>query len=83
MYDYVVWTIFETLKIMGAPSGREVLRLYKCLLKYGKELKLTDKNYFRNRITAEFKANKNLVAEEEVKFQYEKGLRLLERRCII
>lgn len=43
---------------MSSPSRAQILRLYKDLLRYGDSLKLTDKNYFRNRIKKEFLESK-------------------------
>jgi len=49
----------------------QVKQLYKELLKYGNNLKLTDKNYYKIRIKQEFLNNKQLVKQEEIKFFYD------------
>jgi len=49
----------------------QVKQLYKELLKYGSNLKLTDKNYYKIRIKQEFLDNKQLVKPEEIKFFYD------------
>ncbi|XP_046391635.1 MIEF1 upstream open reading frame protein [Ischnura elegans] len=58
---------------MYNPNPSQVLSLYRSLLRYGKELKYTDRNYFNRRIRREFKRNKNLSPEESA-FQYEVGI---------
>lgn len=52
------------------PCSRKVLLLYRDLLRYGKNLHLSDKNYFLNRIRVEFKKNKSLENSDEIEFQY-------------
>lgn len=52
-------------------SHLQVKHLYKELLKYGCSLKLTDKNYYKNRIKQEFLDNKQLVNPEEIQFFYD------------
>lgn len=46
-----------------------VLKLYKDLLRYGENLKYTDKEYFRFRIRKNFKQNKDLIDQTEIDFQ--------------
>lgn len=55
---------------MNTANNQQVLRLYKHLLKYGKQLKLTDKTLFSKRIRQEFKQNKNLTSAEEISFNF-------------
>jgi len=57
----------------------QVKRLYKELLKYGCNLKLTDKNYYKSRIKQEFLDNKQLVKPEEIKFYYDVSLKFFYR----
>ena len=45
---------------------RQVIELYRNLLRKGKTLKLTDKQYYFRRIRAEFDKNKHLSQTEEV-----------------
>lgn len=60
-----------------------ILKLYKDLLRYGEQLKLTDKKYYRNRIQQSFKQNKTLVDKTEINFQLQKGLKLLKNRRVM
>lgn len=55
-------------------TSLQVKKLYKELLKYGRSLKLTDKNYYKNRIRQEFLANKELVKSDEIQFFYDVSL---------
>ena len=43
-----------------------VLTLYKQLVRYGRTLQLTDKDYYFNRIRGEFHANRTLESTEEI-----------------
>lgn len=56
---------------MSAPTSIQVKRLFKDLLRYGQELKYTDKFYFYNRIKKEFKTNKSCTNPEEILFNFE------------
>lgn len=49
-------------------SRNTVLKLYKDILRYGQNLKFTDKKYFRYRIREAFKTNKNLTDETTIDF---------------
>ena len=49
----------------------EILRLYKNILRYGQNLKYTDKNYFQSRIRANFRENKALSDKKSIQFQIE------------
>lgn len=60
-----------------------VLKLYKDILRYGQNLKFTDKKYFRYRIREAFKTNKNLTDEGAIDFHFKKGLKLLEVQKVI
>lgn len=48
---------------------RSILKLYKDLLRYGENLKYTDKKYFRQRIRENFKQNKCITDQIEIEFQ--------------
>lgn len=54
---------------MNAATNREVLQLYRKLLRYGKELKFTDQSYFQKRVRNEFNLNKELTSETDIQFQ--------------
>lgn len=56
---------------MNTPKPSQVLRLYKELLRYGQDLKYTDKPYFYRRIKQEFRKNKSLSENEEILFNFE------------
>ncbi|XP_076290763.1 mitochondrial ribosome and complex I assembly factor AltMIEF1-like [Lasioglossum baleicum] len=60
-----------------------VLRLYKDLLRYGGNLKYTDKLYFRARIRHGFRENKQLTDEHEINFQFQKGQKLLSDQRVV
>lgn len=48
-----------------------ILKLYKDLIRYGEQLTLTDKTYYRERIRKEFKNNKYLQNESEITHSFE------------
>ncbi|KAF4520373.1 hypothetical protein B566_EDAN012878 [Ephemera danica] len=52
-------------------TRRDVLNLYRSLLRYGKSIKLTEKNYYKGRIRAEFETNKNIENPADIKFHIE------------
>lgn len=49
----------------------QILKLYKEIMRYGQQLKYTDKDYFVRRVKKEFQSNKNLKVDKEIKFYYE------------
>lgn len=53
---------------MISKNSRDVIKLYKDIVAYGKTLTLTDQKYFLNRVRAEFRKNSNLTSEEEITF---------------
>ncbi|XP_011500761.1 PREDICTED: uncharacterized protein LOC105364526 [Ceratosolen solmsi marchali] len=62
---------------------REILELYKKLLRYGANLKFTDKKYYIHRIRKDFLDNRNLTDKKEIEFHYKKGLEVLKRQRIV
>lgn len=56
---------------MSTPTTREVLRLYRDLLRYGKQLKFTDVKYYNRRIRTEFHENKTLESAEDIEFNFQ------------
>jgi hypothetical protein len=58
-------------QIMSIPTGRQVLRLYRDLLRYGRQLQFTDKDYFASRIRKEFKQAKNIEKAEDIIFYFQ------------
>lgn len=68
---------------MCVPTVREILSLYKSLLKYSNHLTLTDKNYFKKRVRAEFKANKELTKLKDIQFYYNVSFIILKFLIIL
>lgn len=60
----------STLFTMSSPSAREILQLYRNLLRYGKQLKHTDRKYFQKRVREEFNQNKDLTHETDIQFNF-------------
>ncbi|XP_035723440.1 MIEF1 upstream open reading frame protein-like [Vespa mandarinia] len=60
-----------------------ILKLYKDLLRYGEQLRFTDKKYYRQKIREEFKQNKNLTEVADIDFQLKKGLTLLKNQRVV
>jgi len=58
-------------------------RLYKELLRYGQNLKYTNKNYYYRRIRAEFENNRFLSEKEDIQFHIEKGNYFLEKKLLV
>lgn len=68
---------------MISKNSRDVIKLYKDIIAYGKTLTLSDNKYFLNRIRAEFRKNSNLTSEEEINFQLNRGRELLKHKRIV
>ncbi|XP_065173719.1 mitochondrial ribosome and complex I assembly factor AltMIEF1 [Atheta coriaria] len=64
-------------------ASRQVLSLYKSLLRYSQQVQYTDKAYFYKKIKSEFKLNKNLDNPGDINHYYNKGLALLERHSVL
>jgi hypothetical protein len=56
---------------MSTPTGRQVRQLYRDLLRYGRQLQFTDKDYFANRIRKEFKQAKDIEKAEDIIFYFQ------------
>jgi hypothetical protein len=56
---------------MSIPTRRQVLQLYRDLLRYGRQLQFTDRNYFSRRIRHEFKQAKNVEKAEDIDFYFQ------------
>lgn len=64
-----------------APWSREaVLRLYRALLRRGRELRYTDRDFYFASIRREFRKNQNLEDLEAREKQLEKGLVFLQSK---
>lgn len=61
---------------MSQPTGREVINLYRGLIRYSKKLKYTDKDYFLSRIEDEFRKNQQLDKPEVVEFCYKVNIEI-------
>jgi hypothetical protein len=65
-------------------SASEALSLYRALLRYSRQLTLTDKSYFVRRVRSAFDANRNLKPQsDEAKRQRDKARVLLARRSFL
>lgn len=53
------------------PARSEILQLYKQLLRYGRQLKLSDSDYYLYRIRAEFEKNRTLTESEQIAKQFD------------
>lgn len=58
--------LFQKMTSLGGPS--QVLQLYKTLLRYGQQLKLTDQTYFCNIIRKEFRSQKDAKSQTQIEF---------------
>ncbi|GAB6028839.1 hypothetical protein CHUAL_004645 [Chamberlinius hualienensis] len=69
---------------MSLPSiGRsQYLQLYRELLRYGRSLVYTDKDYYYARIRKEFTKSRELSEEDQL-FNYKKGLAFLQRKRLL
>lgn len=56
---------------MSVITKLQILKLYKDLLRYGQNLKLTDKDYFCKRIRGEFRKNRDLTEQSAINFNFE------------
>jgi len=64
-------------------SYREVLGLYRQLVRYGQNLTLTDKDYFYRRIRFEFERYRNTSDPRIIEKQLQRGRALLTRSRVI
>jgi len=53
---------------------REVLQLYRAILRQGRTLRYTDGDYFRRKVKQEFRRWKGTKDPAEIQFQIEVGL---------
>ena len=60
-------------------SRSTALSLYRQLLRYGQTLRLTDKQYFSQRIRSEYEKNRNLSDSTLIYKQIIRGEELLKR----
>ena len=62
---------------------KQVLGLYRTLLRKGRTLHYTDKGYYFKRIRSEFDKNKHLDKKEEIEKCIEKGQFFLKRNALV
>ena len=55
-------------------SNFYALRLYREILRKGKQLRLTDKEYFRRTVRKDFEKHKYLEDKKEIEFQIKVGI---------
>lgn len=55
---------------MSAIEATKIIRLYRDLLRYGNQLKFTDKNFFKNRVREEFRTNQSLNSATDIEFYF-------------
>lgn len=51
-------------------SKIQILKLYKDIIRYGQQLKYTDKEYYFHRVRQEFRRNKHLEDVNQISFNY-------------
>ncbi|XP_041033721.1 MIEF1 upstream open reading frame protein-like [Carcharodon carcharias] len=66
--------------VMAAWSRVAVLNLYRALLREGRNLQYTDRDYYYRIIKREFRKNQQLAKEEEKVKQLEKGIYFLKSK---
>ena len=64
---------------MNLSNRSKVISLYRLLLRYSENLKLTDKSYFCYRIRGEYNKNKNLTDNKMILQQIARGEELIKR----
>jgi len=57
--------------------------LYKAMLRYGRRLQLTDKDYFYRRVRFEFEKNSILQDRQEIQFQQDKARQFLKNSWLV
>ena len=57
--------------------------LYKSLLRYGRSLQFTNKDYFYRRIRFEFEKNSVLKDCQDIQFQLDKAKRFLANKYLV
>lgn len=55
---------------MSGVTSQEIIRLYRNLLRYGNQLKYTDKSFYLQRIREEFHRNRGLKTKEDIEFNF-------------
>ena len=59
------------------------LGLYRELLRYGQNLKFTDKKYYFSKIRSEFEKNRNLANEKEILFRQGQAKAFLKNKALL
>ncbi|XP_077396225.1 mitochondrial ribosome and complex I assembly factor AltMIEF1-like [Festucalex cinctus] len=66
--------------LMGGWSSRAVLELYRALLRAGRHLQYTDRNYYRRAVAREFRRCQALTAPEDKEEALKRGQFFLSSR---
>ncbi|RWS30903.1 LYR motif-containing protein 4-like protein [Leptotrombidium deliense] len=66
-----------------AVNGKQVVDLYRQLLRFSRTLRFTDKQFFVKRVKTEFRNNRTLTDQQKIEFNYEKGLAFLRNSRLI
>ncbi|CAC5406781.1 unnamed protein product [Mytilus coruscus] len=77
------WTLQSLEDKMIQCRSVQVISLYRKLLRKGRSLQFTDKEYYFQRIRSEFEKNKNLERKEDIQRSIEKGQVFLERNALV
>jgi len=59
------------------------LGLYKQLVRYGQNLKYTDKDFYFRKIRTEFEKNRQLTNPAEVKYKTDQGIAFLKKEALL
>ncbi|XP_064419240.1 mitochondrial ribosome and complex I assembly factor AltMIEF1-like [Latimeria chalumnae] len=65
---------------MAGWSRTAVLNLYRALLREGRRLRYTDRDYYYNYVKREFRKNQGLSQPEDREKQLEKGMFFLQNK---
>ncbi|KAL4222132.1 hypothetical protein ACF0H5_018172 [Mactra antiquata] len=64
-------------------GGSHVLSLYRLMLRKGRSLQLTDKNFYFRRVRDEFEKNRYLTSKEEIQFAVQKAEAFLKNDRVV
>uniref|UniRef100_A0A6B0U151 Complex 1 LYR protein domain-containing protein n=1 Tax=Ixodes ricinus TaxID=34613 RepID=A0A6B0U151_IXORI len=64
-------------------SKAAVLNLYRSLVRYARDLELSDKPYYLRRLRTEFEKHRDLADDKERQFYFQKGKAFLEKRRLV
>lgn len=64
-------------------GNQQALSLYRLLLRKGRQLRFTDKEFYFNRIRAEFEKNRTITNVSEIEHNIKKGHEFLRRDALM